>query len=112
VGDGASGGIGPVPVAWMSCSGSRWFSVCGGVKVGFRSLGADSLRVAGIFHRGDAGVGGGGELFQCVLVVGAETGGLIDGGGLGVLGPSDGDSLGLAVRACSRTSAGGGRRGR
>jgi hypothetical protein len=68
----------------------------GGVKVGFRSLGADSLRVAGLFQRGDAGVGGGGELFQCVLVVGADTGGLIDGGGVGVLGPSDGDSLGPA----------------
>jgi hypothetical protein len=35
----------------------------GGVKVGVRSLGADPQRVAGFFQGGDAGVGGGGELF-------------------------------------------------
>ena len=58
----------------------------GGVEVAFCSLGADAKGVAGLFQGGDTGVGGGGELVQCALVVGADAGGLVDGGGLGVLG--------------------------
>jgi hypothetical protein len=70
----------------------------GGVQVGFRSLGADSEGVAGLFQRGDAGVGIGSELFQCALVVGADTGGLVDRGGLDVLGPPAGEGLARLAR--------------
>jgi hypothetical protein len=46
------------------------FVVCG-VEVGFCPFGADTQRVARLFQCGDARVGGGGELVECVLVVGA-----------------------------------------
>jgi len=44
-----------------------------GVKVGFCPFSADTQSVAGLFQRGDAGAGGGGELVECALVVGADT---------------------------------------
>jgi hypothetical protein len=47
----------------------------GGVEVGFCPLGADAQGVAGFFQGGDAGVGGVGELVECVLVVGEDAGG-------------------------------------
>ena len=45
----------------------------GGVEVCFGSFGADAECVAGFFQGGDAGAGGGGELVECVLVVGADA---------------------------------------
>ncbi|MGH3125927.1 MAG: hypothetical protein ACRDND_33535, partial [Streptosporangiaceae bacterium] len=41
------------------------------------------------------GGGGGSELVQCALVVGADAGGLIGRGGLSVVGARDGGNLGL-----------------
>jgi hypothetical protein len=67
-----------------------------GVKVAFCTLGADAQCVAGLFQSGDAGVGGGGELVECVPVVGADAGGLVGCGGLGVLGSGDGGGFGMA----------------
>ena len=61
------------------------FDACG-VEVGFCSFGADAQGVAGLFQRGDAGVGGGGELVEFALVVGADAGDLVGCGGLGVVG--------------------------
>jgi hypothetical protein len=72
----------------------------GGVKVAFRSFGADAQCVAGLFQGGDAGVGGRGELVERVLVVGADAGGLVGCGGLGVLGADNSCGLGLAGTGC------------
>ena len=57
--------------------------VARGVKVGFCPFGADAKSVASLFQCGDAGVGGRGELLECALVVGANTGDLVGRGGLG-----------------------------
>lgn len=70
-----------------------------GVKICLGSLSADAQRVASFLQGGDAGVGGGGELVECVPVVGADTGGLFGCGGLGAFGAGDGGGLGLACPA-------------
>jgi hypothetical protein len=54
-----------------------------GVKVGICSFGAGAECVSGFFKGGDACVGGGGELVQCLPVVGADAGGLVGCGDLG-----------------------------
>lgn len=78
----------------------------GGVEVVFRSLSVGAPGVAGFFQGGDAGVGGGGELAECVLAVGADAGGLVGCGGVGVLGPDgDGGSARRSqVASCSAPS--------
>jgi hypothetical protein len=72
------------------------FGACG-IKIGFCSLSPDTQGVAGFFQRGDAGAGGGGELVECSLVVGAHAGDLVGCGGLGVVRAYDGGGLGLAA---------------
>jgi hypothetical protein len=80
----------------VSCSARRWFSVRAASRSVFGSLGADAQRVAGSFQGGNAGAGGGCELFEGALVVVADAGGLGGCGSLGVLGAGDGGGLGLA----------------
>ena len=71
----------------------------GGVEVGFGSLGPDAQRVAGLFERGQAGVGGGVQLVALALRVGADTASLLGGLGPGAVGPLDSGGLGL-LGAC------------
>lgn len=80
-------------------SGKALVVDAGRVKVGLGPLNADSQCVPGFLQGGDAGVGGGGELVECVPVIGADTGGLFGCGGLGALGANDGGGLSPACPA-------------
>jgi hypothetical protein len=77
-----------------SFSARRLLSARAGVKVGLCPFGADAECVAGLFQGGDACIGGGGELVECLPVVGPDAGGFVGCGGLGMVGVLDGGDLG------------------
>jgi hypothetical protein len=70
-----------------------------GVEVGFGSLGPDAQGGAGLFERGEPGVGGGVQLVALALAVGADAADFLGGLSLGSVGPVDSGTFGL-LGAC------------